>query len=131
VDDQLDAGRARRALERWLNPPHTGKVPWALWIERIRATGPERRFCPRNSRPIFTRRWKMSLAVEVMVGPVDGRRLDEEAVHAMAVVTTRRVEGARHHERPQDDGKSAHSRTSGARRRALAVTTAGGGGTPA
>jgi hypothetical protein len=91
IDDQRGLAQRGALLERCFTTPHTGKVSWERWIENIRATGAEHSVLSTDLGQVF------NPAVEDGMGLMVDRLLaagfDDEEVHMMAVVNTRRVAG--------------------------------------
>ena len=79
-------------LERCFTTPHTGKVSWERWLENIRAAGPKRSVLSTDLGQVFNPPVEDGLAL--MVDRLLEAGLDEEEVHTMGVVNTRRVAGA-------------------------------------
>jgi hypothetical protein len=91
IEDQRGLVQRGALLERCFTTPHTGKVSWEQWIENIRATGPEHSVLSTDLGQVF------NPAVEDGMGLMVDRLLeagfDDEEVHMMAVINTRRVAG--------------------------------------
>ena len=79
-------------LERCFTTPHTGKISWEAWIENIRATGPENSILSTDLGQTFNPEVEDGMAL--MVDRLLDAGFDEQEVHVMAVVNTRRVAGA-------------------------------------
>jgi Family of unknown function (DUF6282) len=92
VEDQRALAERGALLERCFTTPHTGKVPWGRWIENIRATGAEHSVLSTDLGQIFNP--PVEDGMGVMVDRLLDAGFDEEEVHVMAVVNTRRVAGA-------------------------------------
>jgi Family of unknown function (DUF6282) len=92
VEDQCELADRGALLERCFTTPHTGKVTWERWIQHIRATGATRSVLSTDLGQIFNPPVEDGLAE--MVDRLLDAGFDEEEVHAMAVVNTRRVAGA-------------------------------------
>lgn len=92
VEDQRALAERGALLERCFTTPHTGKVRWQRWIENIRATGAERSVLSTDLGQVFNPPVEDGIAL--MVDRLLEAGFDEEEVHAMAVVNTRRVAGA-------------------------------------
>lgn len=92
VDDQRALAERGALLERCFTTPHTGKVSWEVWLEHIRAAGPERSVLSTDLGQIFNPTVEDGLAA--LVDRLLEAGFDEEEVHTMAVVNTRRVAGA-------------------------------------
>jgi hypothetical protein len=91
IEDQRGLVQRGALLERCFTTPHTGKVSWEQWIGNIRATGAEHSVLSTDLGQVF------NPAVEDGMGLMVDRLLaagfDDEEVHVMAVVNTRRVAG--------------------------------------
>jgi Family of unknown function (DUF6282) len=92
VEDQRALADKGALLERCFTTPHTGKVEWERWIENIRATGPEHSVLSTDLGQVFNPPVEDGMAL--MVDRLRDAGFDEEEVHVMAVVNTRRVAGA-------------------------------------
>jgi hypothetical protein len=90
-DQQLLAGRGA-LLERCMTTPHTGKIEWEVWMEHIRATGPEHSVLSTDLGQVFNP--PVEDGMGIMVDRLLAAGFDEEEVHVMAVANTRRVAGA-------------------------------------
>jgi hypothetical protein len=90
-DQQALADRGA-LLERCFTTPHTGKVAWERWLENIRAAGARRSVLSTDLGQIFNPAVEDGMAL--MVDRLLAAGFDEEEVHTMAVVNTRRVAGA-------------------------------------
>ena len=92
IDDQASLAARGALLERCFTTPHTRKMTWERLFEAIRATGPEHSVLSTDLGQ------KANPDVEDGLGLMADRLLDagfdEEAVHTMAVVNTRRLAGA-------------------------------------
>jgi hypothetical protein len=92
IEDQASLAARGALLERCFTTPHTRKVTWERLFEAIRATGPEHSVLSTDLGQ------KANPDVEDGLGLMADRLLaagfDEEAVHTMAVVNTRRLAGA-------------------------------------
>ena len=91
---RISAALAARGalLERCFTTPHTGKIEWERWIENIRATGPEHSVLSTDLGQVFNPPVEDGIAL--MVDRLLAAGFDEDEVHVMAVVNTRRVAGA-------------------------------------
>lgn len=91
IDDQAALAARGALLERCFTTPHTGKVSWEHLFEGIRATGPEHSVLSTDLGQ------RANPPVEDGLGLMADRLLaagfDEEEVHTMAVVNTRRLAG--------------------------------------
>jgi hypothetical protein len=91
IDDQAALADRGALLERCFTTPHTGKVEWERVFEGIRAAGPERSVLSTDLGQVA------NPPVEDGLGLMADRLLaagfDEDEVHVMAVVNTRRVAG--------------------------------------
>jgi hypothetical protein len=92
VEDQRALADKGALLERCFTTPHTGKVPWELWLQNIRATGPERSVLSTDLGQVFNPPVEDGMAL--MVERLLAGGFSEEEVHTMAVVNSRRVAGA-------------------------------------
>jgi hypothetical protein len=92
VDDQRSLAERGVLLERCFTTPHTGKVPWEVWIENTRAVGPEHSVLSTDLGQVSNPPVEDGLAL--MVDRLLEAGFDEGDVHMMAVVNTRRVAGA-------------------------------------
>jgi hypothetical protein len=92
AEDQKALAGKGALLERCFTTPHTGKVSWETWIENIRATGPEHSVLSTDLGQVFNPPVEDGMAM--MVDRLLDAGFDEEEVHVMAVLNTRRVAGA-------------------------------------
>ncbi len=92
IDDQRALARRGALLERCFTTPHTGKVTWEYWIDNIRATGPEHSVLSTDLGQVFNP--PVADGMALMVDRLLDAGFDEQEVHTMAVVNTRRVAGA-------------------------------------
>jgi Family of unknown function (DUF6282) len=92
VEDQRALAERGALLERCFTTPHTGKVQWDRWIENIRATGPRHSVLSTDLGQVSNPAVEDGLPL--MVDRLLEAGFDEEEVHTMAVVNTRRVAGA-------------------------------------
>jgi hypothetical protein len=90
--DQLALAERGALLERCFTTPHTAKISWEGWIENIRATGPENSVLSTDLGQVFNPEVEDGMAL--MVDRLLDAGFDEQEVHVMAVVNTRRVAGA-------------------------------------
>jgi Family of unknown function (DUF6282) len=90
-EDQASLAARGALLERCFTTPHTRKVTWERLFDAIRATGPEHSVLSTDLGQ------KVNPDVEDGLGLMADRLLeagfDEDAVHTMAVVNTRRLAG--------------------------------------
>jgi Family of unknown function (DUF6282) len=91
VADQRALAERGALLERCFTTPHTGKVSWEHWIENIRATGAAHSVLSTDLGQIFNPAVEDGMAL--MVDRLLAAGFDDDEVHAMAVVNTRRVAG--------------------------------------
>jgi Family of unknown function (DUF6282) len=91
-DDQRELVERGALLERCFTTPHTGKISWEAWIENIRAAGPENSVLSTDLGQVFNPDVQDGMAL--MVDRLLQAGFDEQEVHVMAVVNTRRVAGA-------------------------------------
>jgi hypothetical protein len=92
LDDQRTLAERGALLERCFTTPHTGKVSWEQWLANIRATGPENSVISTDLGQVFNPAVEDGMAL--MVDRLLDAGFNEEEVHVMAVVNTRRVAGA-------------------------------------
>ena len=92
IEDQGALAARGALLERCFTTPHTGKIAWEQWIENIRATGPEHSVLSTDLGQVFNPPVEDGMAL--MVDRLLSAGFDEEEIHVMAVVNTRRVAGA-------------------------------------
>ena len=92
VSDQRALADRGALLERCFTTPHTGKVAWEVWIENIRAVGAERSVLSTDLGQVSNPPVEDGMAL--MVDRLLDAGFDDEEVHLMAVVNTRRVAGA-------------------------------------
>jgi Family of unknown function (DUF6282) len=93
LDDQGALADRGALLERCFTTPHTGKVQWQRWIENIRAIGAEHSVLSTDLGQIFNPPVEDGMAM--MVDRLLEAGFNEEEIHTMAVVNSRRVAGAR------------------------------------
>ena len=92
VEDQRALAQRGALLERCFTTPHTGKISWERWIDNIRATGPEHSVLSTDLGQVFNPPVQDGMAL--MVDRLLEAGFDEQEVHRMAVVNSRRVAGA-------------------------------------
>jgi hypothetical protein len=92
VDDQRALAERGALLERCFTTPHTGKVTWERWIENIRAAGADHSVLSTDLGQVFNP--PVADGMALMVDRLLDAGFDEQEVHTMAVVNTRRVAGA-------------------------------------
>jgi hypothetical protein len=92
VPDQRALAERGALLERCFTTPHTGKVAWERWLEAIRAAGAEHSVLSTDLGQIFNPPVEDGMAL--MVDRLLEAGFNEEEVHVMAVVNTRKVAGA-------------------------------------
>ena len=92
VEDQRQLAARGALLERCFTTPHTGKIEWERWIENIRATGSEHSVLSTDLGQVFNP--PVEDGMPLMVDRLLAAGFDEQEVHVMAVVNTRRVAGA-------------------------------------
>jgi hypothetical protein len=92
VEDQAALAERGALLERCFTTPHTGKVPWEVWIENTRAVGAEHSVLSTDLGQVSNPPVEDGLAL--MVDRLLDAGFGEDEVHAMAVLNTRRVAGA-------------------------------------
>jgi hypothetical protein len=91
LDDQASLAAGGALLERCLTTPHTGKVTWERMFEAIRTTGPEHSVLSTDLGQVANPPVEDGLGL--MVDRLLAEGFDEEEVHTMAVVNTRRIAG--------------------------------------
>ena len=91
IDDQAALAARGALLERCFTTPHTGKIDWESVFEAIRATGPESSVLSTDLGQ--TANPPVEDGLGLMADRLLAAGFDEGAVHAMAVVNTRRVAG--------------------------------------
>lgn len=91
VEDQRALAERGALLERCFTTPHTGKVRWERWLENIRLTGSRHSVLSTDLGQVNNPPVEDGLAL--MVDRLLEAGFEEEEVHAMAVVNTRRVAG--------------------------------------
>jgi stage V sporulation protein SpoVS len=91
VEDQRALAERGALLERCFTTPHTGKVSWERWLENIRAAGPHHSVLSTDLGQVKNPRVEDGLAL--MVDRLLAAGFEEEEIHVMAVVNTRRVAG--------------------------------------
>jgi hypothetical protein len=91
IEDQRGLVKRGALLERCFTTPHTGKVSWESWIENIRATGAAHSVLSTDLGQVFNPAVEDGMAL--MVDRLLAAGFDDEEVHTMAVVNTRRVAG--------------------------------------
>jgi hypothetical protein len=92
VEDQRALAERGALLERCFTTPHTGKVTWEAWIEHTRAAGARHSVLSTDLGQVSNPPVEDGMAL--MVDRLLEAGFDEQEVHAMAVVNTRRVAGA-------------------------------------
>jgi hypothetical protein len=92
VTDQRALAERGALLERCFTTPHTGKVAWERWLENVRAAGPEHSVLSTDLGQVFNPPVEDGMALMVDRLLADG--FEEQEVHTMAVVNSRRVAGA-------------------------------------
>jgi hypothetical protein len=92
VADQRQLTDRGALLERCFTTPHTGKISWQQWTTNIRATGPENSVLSTDLGQVFNPPVEDGMAL--MVDRLLDAGFDEQEVHTMAVINTRRVAGA-------------------------------------
>ena len=90
--DQRALAERGALLERCFTTPHTGKVEWERWLQNIRLAGAQHSVLSTDLGQIFNPPVEDGLAL--MVDRLLAAGFDEQEVHTMAVVNTRRVAGA-------------------------------------
>jgi hypothetical protein len=92
VDDQRSLADRGALLERCFTTPHTGKIDWDRWTANIREAGPEHSVLSTDLGQTFNP--PVEHGMGLMVDRLLAAGFDEQEVHMMAVVNTRRVAGA-------------------------------------
>jgi hypothetical protein len=92
VEDQRALAQRGALLERCFTTPHTGKVAWERWLGNIREVGPRSSVLSTDLGQVKNPPVEDGLAL--MVDRLLEAGFDEEEVHVMAVVNSRRVAGA-------------------------------------
>jgi hypothetical protein len=92
VEDQRALAERGALLERCFTTPHTGKVEWERWLENIRLAGSRHSILSTDLGQVSNPPVEDGLAL--MVDRLLEAGFDDEEVHVMAVVNTRRVAGA-------------------------------------
>jgi hypothetical protein len=92
VEDQRALAERGALLERCFTTPHTGKVSWERWLHNTREAGPSHSVLSTDLGQIFNPPVEDGMAL--MVDRLLASGFDEEEVHVMAVVNSRRVAGA-------------------------------------
>ena len=92
VEDQRALAARGALLERCFTTPHTGKMEWERWIENIRAAGPEHSILSTDLGQVFNPPVEDGMAL--MVDRLRAAGFNDEEMHMMAVVNSRRVAGA-------------------------------------
>jgi hypothetical protein len=91
VDEQLELARRGALLERCFTTPHTGKIAWADWLERIRVTGAEHNVLSTDLGQVGNPPVEDGLAL--LADTLLEAGFDEGDVQTMAVANTRRLAG--------------------------------------
>jgi hypothetical protein len=89
--DQRALAERGALLERCFTTPHTGKVSWERWLENIEAVGPEHSVLSTDLGQVSGPPVEDGMAL--MVDRLLEAGFDEQQVHTMAVVNTRRAAG--------------------------------------
>jgi Family of unknown function (DUF6282) len=92
VDDQRELAERGALLERCFTTPHTGKVSWERWLENIRLVGSEHSVLSTDLGQVSNPPVEDGMAL--MVDRLLDAGFDEDELHVMAVLNTRRVAGA-------------------------------------
>jgi hypothetical protein len=92
VEDQRALAERGALLERCFTTPHTGKVSWERWLQNTREVGPSHSVLSTDLGQVFNPPVEDGMAL--MVDRLLATGFDEQEVHEMAVVNTRRVAGA-------------------------------------
>ncbi|SPT51604.1 DUF6282 family protein [Actinomadura madurae] len=92
VERQRDLAAKGALMERCFTTPYTGKVSWDVWVENIRAVGPEHSVLSSDLGQPFNPPVEDGLAL--MADRLLAEGFTEEEVRTMAVRNTRRLAGA-------------------------------------
>jgi len=92
VADQVELAGRGALVERCFTTPHTGKVPWELWLLATREVGPDRCVLATDLGQVSNPPVEDGLAL--LADRLLGAGFREEEVRTMAVANTRRVAGA-------------------------------------
>jgi hypothetical protein len=92
LGDQRALAERGALLERCFTTPHTGKVSWERWLEHTRAAGTEHSVLSTDLGQVFNPPVQDGMAL--MVDRLLQAGFDEQEVHTMAVLNSRRVAGA-------------------------------------
>jgi hypothetical protein len=92
VEDQRALAGRGALLERCFTTPHTGKVSWERWLHTTREVGPAHSVLSTDLGQVFNPPVEDGMAL--MVDRLLASEFNEEEVHLMAVVNSRRVAGA-------------------------------------
>jgi uncharacterized protein DUF6282 len=92
VADQRALAERGALLERCMTTPHTGKIPWDVWIQNIRDAGPEHSVLSTDLGQVFNP--PVEDGMGIMVDRLLAAGFSDEEVRVMAVVNSRRVAGA-------------------------------------
>jgi hypothetical protein len=92
IDDQAALASRGALLERCFTTPHTGKIAWESVFEAIRRTGPGHSVLSTDLGQ--TANPPVEDGLGLMADRLLAAGFDDEEVHAMAVVNSRRVAGA-------------------------------------
>jgi Family of unknown function (DUF6282) len=92
IEDQQSLAARGALLERCFTTPHTGKIEWDRWTANIREAGPAYSVLSTDLGQVFNP--PVEEGMGLMVDRLLAAGFDEQEVHVMAVVNTRRVAGA-------------------------------------
>jgi hypothetical protein len=92
VEDQRALAERGALLERCFTTPHTGKVAWEVWIENTRAVGAEHSVLSTDLGQVSNPPVEDGMAL--IVDRLLDAGFDEQQIHTMAVLNSRRVAGA-------------------------------------
>jgi Family of unknown function (DUF6282) len=92
IEDQQSLAARGALLERCFTTPHTGKIEWDRWTANIREAGPAHSVLSTDLGQVFNP--PVEEGMGLMVDRLLAAGFDEQEVHVMAVVNTRRVAGA-------------------------------------
>jgi microsomal dipeptidase-like Zn-dependent dipeptidase len=92
VERQRELAARGALLERCFTTPHTGKVSWDLWLENIRAVGPEHSVLSSDLGQPFNP--PVEDGLPLLADRLLAAGFTEREIRTMAVDNTRRLAGA-------------------------------------
>jgi hypothetical protein len=98
VERQRELASRGALLERCFTTPYTGKVSWDLWLENIRAVGPEHSVLSSDLGQPFNPPVEDGLAL--LADRLLAADFTEQEIRVMAVENTRRLVAVPHDRRP-------------------------------